>query len=374
MHQFLPLSAIAKYEPHAKSEGVSEVARSPRGFLTAYKRAGGKPGNLSPEWLAKREAFIKRHMAQVHMRGEALWKDGEPSRRHLALIMWAYSPGLRENPEEQDKSTGEILASPQDMLDAIAHADTYGEGWTLGDFSITPLGDVSLEHIKALDDISAWVDVDPNDFAGLSVEDRLEQLVEFRGRKWVERAATWLTEGVPPIVVINAPEKESGGMHEQIGDGRGRINFALAMGWESLPAVHMQWKARPNPEALGPNELFDELVEHVQTEYPEFRCKLVVDNEKALAGRKEKRAYAACDGKKVYVATKIYDAHMDNVEGILMHELAHALLMQHGDEDHSEQDADDVAEEVFGRRISYDKNDVQTVGKGRYPRPEHLEQ
>jgi hypothetical protein len=57
-----------------------------------------------------------------------------------------------------------------------------------------------------------------------------------------------------------------------------------------------------------------------------------------------------------------------------MHELAHAVLSQAGEEDHSEQDADDLAEELFGHRISYDKDDVQTLGKGRYPRPDWLEQ
>jgi len=72
--------------------GVSKVARSPRGFLAAYRRAKGNPDKLSDAWDAKRSAFIKRHTAQVKKQGEKLWKDGEPTRRHLALIAWAYSP------------------------------------------------------------------------------------------------------------------------------------------------------------------------------------------------------------------------------------------------------------------------------------------
>jgi hypothetical protein len=227
MHRFLPLSVVEKYEPLAKAQGVSTVARSARGFLTAYKRAGSA-GNLAPEWHAKREAFIKRHMAQVSMRKEDLFdEEGEPSRRHLALIMWAYSPGLRA--------------------------------------------------------------------------------------------------------------------------------------------------ARRNP--AGPNELFDELVAHVQSQYPDFICELHCNDKKALDGRTSKRAHAACDarsGESIYVAHKIYDADYNRYAAILMHELAHALLIQAGDEDHSEQDADDVAEELFGHRISYDKDDVQTLKKGTYPRPRHL--
>lgn len=89
-HAALSLAEIKRWEHLAASSGVSEVARSRRGFLTAYKRAGGNLARLSEFWRAKREAFIARHMAQAS--GEAMFVDGLPTRRHLALIMWAYSP------------------------------------------------------------------------------------------------------------------------------------------------------------------------------------------------------------------------------------------------------------------------------------------
>lgn len=92
MHAYLPLDVVTAYLPLAKQLGVSVVARSPRGFLTAYQEAGGDPQDLSDWWRARREAFIARHMAQVKKRKEPLWEDGLPTRRHLALIMWAYSP------------------------------------------------------------------------------------------------------------------------------------------------------------------------------------------------------------------------------------------------------------------------------------------
>ena len=95
---YLPLPVVREYEGLARSRGVSKVARSARGFLAAYKRAGGDPDRLSDEWDRKREAFLARHAAQ--MRGEPLWEaDGTPTRRHLALIVWAWSPG-RLNPAE----------------------------------------------------------------------------------------------------------------------------------------------------------------------------------------------------------------------------------------------------------------------------------
>lgn len=94
-HRFLPLATIVRYEPLARKRKVSEVARGPGGFLPAYKRAGTATA-LSDDWRRTREAFIARHMAQVEERNEPLWDlDGRPSRRHLALIMWAYSPAPR---------------------------------------------------------------------------------------------------------------------------------------------------------------------------------------------------------------------------------------------------------------------------------------
>jgi hypothetical protein len=93
MHKFLSLSVIKKFEPLMKREGVSLVARSPFGFLSAYKRAGGAKENLYKGWHTKREAFIARHMAQLISNDEPLYgEDRKPTRRHLALIAWAYSP------------------------------------------------------------------------------------------------------------------------------------------------------------------------------------------------------------------------------------------------------------------------------------------
>ena len=79
----LSLKTIKKYEPEMKRLGVSEVARSPRGFLTAYKKAGSEK-MLSSDWKRKRRAFIARHNAQ--------YKKYPTKRRRLALIAWAFDP------------------------------------------------------------------------------------------------------------------------------------------------------------------------------------------------------------------------------------------------------------------------------------------
>lgn len=84
-YPWLSLSEIAKYEPEMKRLGVSKVARSPRGFLAAYKRnhfLRFKEG----AWNVKRDAFIARHLAQ--------YKKNPTYRRWLALVAWAYKPKL----------------------------------------------------------------------------------------------------------------------------------------------------------------------------------------------------------------------------------------------------------------------------------------
>jgi len=91
-HPVLSYTLTFAAEPYAKQRGVSKVARSPRGFMRAFEEAGSWE-NLSEWWKNRRNNFVARHMAQVEKRDEALWtKKGEPSRRHLALAMWAFTP------------------------------------------------------------------------------------------------------------------------------------------------------------------------------------------------------------------------------------------------------------------------------------------
>ena len=95
-YPWLSLAKIKKYEQLMRDRGVSEVARSPRGFLTAYKRAGSKT-RLSPEWRMKRDGFVARHWTQAQKQARPLYETkgkyaGTPTRWHLALIAWGFSP------------------------------------------------------------------------------------------------------------------------------------------------------------------------------------------------------------------------------------------------------------------------------------------
>ena len=83
-------SEAAAYESQAAKKGVSDVARSSRGFMRAYER-NKSPRSLCREsvadypsqtWGRRRQGFIARHLAQ--------YKTHPTKRRWLALVMWAY--------------------------------------------------------------------------------------------------------------------------------------------------------------------------------------------------------------------------------------------------------------------------------------------
>lgn len=60
-----------------------------------------------------------------------------------------------------------------------------------------------------------------------------------------------------------------------------------------------------------------------------------------------------------------------NVRGLIRHELGH-IADPNVDAPGREQRADDIAEWVSGQKIKYDARDVQTTGRGKYPRPKYL--
>ncbi len=74
----------------------------------------------------------------------------------------------------------------------------------------------------------------------------------------------------------------------------------------------------------------------------------------------------------IVYAPKLARQSSDRISAILRHELAHALAFHAGVPNHSERDTDIIAEKVFGKRIRYDSEDVQSLKHGRSPRPKHL--
>ena len=111
------------------------------------------------------------------------------------------------------------------LQDAIKHVDVYDNGWSFNDFEITYVGFLSVKEISQYDDISSWIEVaEPDD------------LTTFRNGDWDQSPDISL----PPVIVITAPDE--GSNHTQLGDGRGRVNFAVAHDLR-LHTYHMIFKS-----------------------------------------------------------------------------------------------------------------------------------
>ena len=108
-YSWLSLREVEKFEPLMERKGVSKVARGVQsskqtreGFMEAYRAVNGSKSKMASRrtgygdqyWDERRHGFISRHIKQMkkdkHSSG---WMpNGEPTRRHLGLIAWAYSP------------------------------------------------------------------------------------------------------------------------------------------------------------------------------------------------------------------------------------------------------------------------------------------
>lgn len=117
-YKFLPLSTVIKYEKIAEEYGVSEVARglipstkTDEGFLKVYKRVK-KPHKLQyipikqsrpqgQDYYSFRNSFIKSRLGQMKASNAPLfYKEGKykglPTKQHIILIMYAYSPVIKD--------------------------------------------------------------------------------------------------------------------------------------------------------------------------------------------------------------------------------------------------------------------------------------
>jgi hypothetical protein len=106
--KWLSLNDVKRSIPAMELKGVSKVARgiepssqTNSGWVQAYIATGGSESKMSKRltgrndhetWKDRRTQFLSRHLAKVKKDNEKLWKNGEPTRRHLSLIAWGYSP------------------------------------------------------------------------------------------------------------------------------------------------------------------------------------------------------------------------------------------------------------------------------------------
>jgi len=124
--------------------------------------------------------------------------------------------------------------------------------------------------------------------------------------------------------------------------------------------------------------VFRELLPLVAEAAPGLVCIIAVGEAEDFPSRRD---FAMCglltpqrNEATIIVAPKIEREPDDVIHALLRHELAHAILLYAGHADHSEREADSLAEHLWGDPISYDERDVQTLGPGHRPRPSRLPQ
>ena len=112
---------------------------------------------------------------------------------------------------------------------------------------------------------------------------------------------------------------------------------------------------------------------------PWFDARLVRDDR---AGRCARDARGRCrqfawaetvSPPEISVAGRLEDQPDGTIEGVLAHELGHALLFILGRPRHEEREADAVAEHWLGLQIGYDADGVQTTRGGERPRPRWID-
>jgi tRNA nucleotidyltransferase (CCA-adding enzyme) len=176
---WLNLDEIEPFVPLMRQQGVSEVARSKRGFLTAYKKAGGDADRLGSDpkfgqnWVKRRNNFVARHMGQITKRGEDLWRYGNPTRRHLALIAWAYTPDYEGLQEWIGKKGKRAAANPD-----------WGDG-------VPPVEPVSEAHRRYLE----WAKAHPYYQLGVKLDSAAESYKK-KGGEWAYKELVRLKKTV----------------------------------------------------------------------------------------------------------------------------------------------------------------------------------
>lgn len=83
------------------------------------------------------------------------------------------------------------------------------------------------------------------------------------------------------------------------------------------------------------------------------------------------RAYCQFEGGKLTIAVSpaMFRDNEARIQGVLRHEFGHAVYFFEGYEDHSERQADELAEVLFGDLIYYDSDLVQTINPRNAVRP-----
>jgi len=95
---YLPLATIDTLMPLQQEYKIAN--KKAAAFLTAYKKAGADYKNLrtvasgedEPTWDIVRNKELKKLLKEIDEKDSPMWKDDVPTKEHMELILWAYSP------------------------------------------------------------------------------------------------------------------------------------------------------------------------------------------------------------------------------------------------------------------------------------------
>lgn len=113
---YLPLASIEALLPLKKKYEIEDEDAT--SFLEAYKNARAEYKNLrtvssgenKPTWDITRNSKLKELLEKFHSNKCDLWEAELPSKDHLELILWAYSPEASKIKKNQSKYE-ELLGS-----------------------------------------------------------------------------------------------------------------------------------------------------------------------------------------------------------------------------------------------------------------------
>lgn len=124
----------------------------------------------------------------------------------------------------------------QDLLDALDHvSDVIGRKLNINNFNISDIGFLSVRDLENYDNLSSWVEIEEDELRYATKEERGREILSFRGKDFLRKALVWIDScAINPIIIIQTNEFSC------IGDGRGRVNIAVGMGWEKIPVVFLR--------------------------------------------------------------------------------------------------------------------------------------
>jgi len=124
----------------------------------------------------------------------------------------------------------------QDLLDSLDHtSDIIGRKLSIDNFDISDIKFLPVRDLGNYDDLSSWVEIREGELKYATEEERNHEILSFRGKDFLIKALFWIDSCmINPIIIIQTNEFSC------IGDGRGRVNIAVGMGWEKIPVIFLR--------------------------------------------------------------------------------------------------------------------------------------